>query len=158
MPERSDRCPVPGLASPRRPPACKARSGRIPICGITEGRTVDAAMALSMRVRSEPTHDRREWHAGGDDTETACHFGFVLTQGEIRPKRPCDKVQQFSPETWFLLAVAALAIALSIGCAATCLWPRSGLGNGSIYRLIRQLALIQTGGKRTRRAWLDGSG
>jgi hypothetical protein len=63
--------------------------------------------------------------------------GFVLGKpAEIR-----DKVQQFSLETWFLLVVAALAIALSIGCAAMCLWSRSGLGNGSIYRLIKQLGV-----------------
>src|SRR4029450_9703531 len=58
---------------------------------------------------------------------------FVLgNPAEIR-----DKVQQFRPETWFLLIVAALAIALSIGCAATCHWSRAGLSKASIYRIIK---------------------
>jgi hypothetical protein len=63
--------------------------------------------------------------------------GFVLG----KPAEVHDKVQQFNPETWFLLIVAALAIALSIACAAACLWSRSGLGNGMIYRIINQLGV-----------------
>jgi hypothetical protein len=54
------------------------------------------------------------------------------------PEELSDRVRRFGPETWVLLAVSALALLLSVGCAALCLWSRTGLGERSIRRLMRR--------------------
>jgi hypothetical protein len=54
------------------------------------------------------------------------------------PQETSDRVQRFGPETWALLGAAALALLLSVACAALCLWSRSGLGGAAIRRLMQR--------------------
>jgi hypothetical protein len=54
------------------------------------------------------------------------------------PEETSDRVQRFGPETWALLGAAALALLLSVACAALCLWSRSGLGGSAIRRLMQR--------------------